>query len=339
MPSRQVKVSVAPRREPPGLELEESFSFGSFDEDDKDNALTKNKQNSFRLNIRKVIKNAESVGKSVGFDRIRSLPMTKKEKLRNTTKLDMNSQVTKVITTNNDGKLDRRAVLKEGDALYSNSWRAKNNSVFSIQSSPEVVEGGATNASDLHSKSSRDDENESGPGYINSFVTALGFGSSKESSRENNNRSFPSLELKTSIVSAQTQSVEVRLSEKEVKKLYETSVKAAKDGEWIVVVNNIMYSRNIVGIQPLDYDKKNLFHIVASQKSVPEGVFDLMMEADPQAHRKVDEHGCVPLHYAASVGRNGEMVKYLLKKWPFGASARNVDGDLPLHVAVWCGAG
>ncbi len=337
MPGR-IKVSVAPSREPPGLEMEESFEYGSFDENEKDGALAKQKTGSFRLNIRKVInKGAQNVSK-VKFDRIRSVPLTKREKMDGPTNVDLNAQITRVIATNHDGKVtDRRAVMRKGDGLYSNSWRAKNSSAPSIRMGTDTIEENDDTVDDLEipeNPSSRDDESESGPGYINSFVSALGFGSSRDGHKPR-----PNLELKTSVLSTQTESVEVRLSESEVRKLYDSSVKAINDDEWYVVLNNIIYCKTVVGLQPEDCDKKNLFHLIASKKIVPHKVFNVMTEADPEAHKQMDSYGCVPLHYAASVGRNVNTVKYLLRKWPFGASARNVDGDLPLHVAVWCGGG
>jgi hypothetical protein len=333
MPGRTAKIHVS-TRELPSLEKEDSFSFGSFDEenDTKHDALKKNKGNSFRLNIRKVMKNAESLGNAVGLDRIRSVPLTKKE-LNNMESGNVPSEMTKVITTTNDGALDRRAAMSGKDPLYANSWRAINASAKSLNSQ-RSIKSRLSDPNALQSESSRDDENESGQGYINSFVSALGFGSSRDTSQR-----FNQLEMKASVLSSQTQSVEVRLSETEVKKLFDTCAKAIADEEWHVVVNSIIYCKHVVGLQTEDYERKNLFHLVASQHILPEKLLDLMMEADPLAHKQPDEHGCVPLHYAASIGRNEEIVKYLLKVWPFGASARSVDGDLPLHVAVWCGEG
>lgn len=342
MPLRTAKILSSP----PLLELEESFSYGSFDEDDeKDNALVHNKNNSFRLNIRK---NSTETARTDAFDRMRSMPLTRKEKLSTTTKLHADNKISKVTFSNNirqDPRMNRLGSLKENDAFYTDSWRAKNISGRSIQSSPGAVEGAAVDAidSDVERKSSRDDENASGPGYIDSFVAALGLGPGREDPRVQMPQPVQDFGRNSSIFSVQTvttEAVEVRLSEKELRKYFESSVEAAEAGNWYVVVNNInSYGKKLVGFQASKYDKKNLFHIVASQGNVPEKVLEYLMEADSEAHRQVDKHGCVPLHYAASVGRCEISVKFLLEKWPFGASSRNVDGDLPLHVAVWSGDG
>ena len=394
----RIKVYVKPSLD---LNLNASFSYGS-DEDNDDSedvqrttststtttikvkgasgggglprgrgrpALAQPQSNSFRLNIRKGVKDdkddssrKKELLENHAIDRrVRSMPLTrteidklplaKAEKLKRTAKVASAAQGQGHGNGDQGAPLrDRREIMKvnskDGSStLYANSWRSKNVSILAAISSSSDDEDG----DDIERTNSRDDESASGPGYIGAFLSGLMLGSVKEDEREipklvSTSKGSSKFTRDASMYSIHavnsTGTVEVRLSEKELRKKFMASVEAIEAGEWQVFLKNLASMERLLEYQsPNKHDKKNLFHIVASQTKVPSKVLDAMLEECPGALKQVDAHGCVPLHYAASVGRNEMAVKAFLDAMPFGASARNVDGDLPLHVAVWNGLG
>lgn len=67
--------------------------------------------------------------------------------------------------------------------------------------------------------------------------------------------------------------------------------------------------------------------------SAPKSLFDEFIEASSSIVHKVDVDGNLPLHLACQSG-NFEMVSHLCACFPGGASVRNQDGLLPLHLAI-----
>jgi ankyrin repeat protein len=65
----------------------------------------------------------------------------------------------------------------------------------------------------------------------------------------------------------------------------------------------------------------------------PKSLFEEMVQTSNTIVHKVDGHGNLPLHLAAESG-NSLMVSCLCKSFPGGASVRNEEGLLPLHLAI-----
>jgi ankyrin repeat protein len=65
----------------------------------------------------------------------------------------------------------------------------------------------------------------------------------------------------------------------------------------------------------------------------PKTLFEEMIQTSNTIVHKVDNHGNLPLHLAAESG-NYEMVSCLCISFPGGASVRNEEGLLPLHLAI-----
>lgn len=65
----------------------------------------------------------------------------------------------------------------------------------------------------------------------------------------------------------------------------------------------------------------------------PKTLFDEMIEASNAIVHKVDSGGNLPLHLAAESG-NTDMISRLCISFPGGASVRNEEGLLPLHLAI-----
>ena len=345
---RSPQVAIAPA---PTLEIGTSFSFGSDDgeEGSDERPVMQSKSKSFRLVIKKENRSSDQQTGGESFDkRVRSMPLTVREKLRKG-----NASMDKKALLGGSGKTKKGDTgLREDmgmikDAFFSNSWRAKN-----VQKKNFLKNTDKTNNSipklTIDESTSRDDENESALDSGNVLTNMFGAlvstfdGSLREGNESQNSKkgygsdanASPSLRTQTTSAVAEKFS-----SEKEFRKLFVSTSEAVLAGKWHIVNKNIENVVGLLGFQCSKNEKKNLIHIIASQKEVPGEIMDVLIHYESGGIRQADMHGCIPLHYAASVGRDVNCLQSLVAAWPFGASARNVDGDLPLHVAVWAGQG
>jgi ankyrin repeat protein len=76
-----------------------------------------------------------------------------------------------------------------------------------------------------------------------------------------------------------------------------------------------------------------LLHVAVSSGIPPDDLVQELLRLHPGAVYKWDVWGNLPLHYAAS----GTLAAHLGDRFPSGASVRNQDGLLPLHLAVRAG--
>jgi len=60
----------------------------------------------------------------------------------------------------------------------------------------------------------------------------------------------------------------------------------------------------------------------------------LLLEAGPDAVRKPDSRGLLPLHYACERGGTHDVIQFLIEQWPLSLSTKTKDGNLPLHFAL-----
>jgi len=340
------QVSIAPV---PDIDLGTSFSFGSDDGEEaeiqsNERPSMHSKSNSFRLVIKKDSKIEEMVtdsSKPTPFDRrSRSTPLTQREK-QTTSKL--NSKVQTPIqmdkkTTKRVEKDRKEDLGMIKDAFFSNSWRAKNVEKKDFLSSKTPTSSPVGIGIDMmiaEESNSRDDESEQ-ESVLSSVFGSL-FKAVDPTMRDGapQKKSVPfKLQMLTSSAAE-----ECTLSKKELRQLFITTSEATVEGKWHIVMKNLLENKSILGFQCSKHEMKNIIHVLASQKEIPDEVVEVMICHGAAGICQADLHGCVPLHYAASVGRDVNCVKALVTAWPFGASSRNIDGDLPLHVAVWAGQG
>ena len=304
------------RAPPPDLLVMDSFSFGSDDgQDDVEQrgVMPQEKSNSFRLQIKK------DIPKPKGFStdsRIRSLPAQNR------------------MFQDGGGKTKRKLRMKTGDrdgmdnslikeAFFSNSWRANNVRKENLDGSEQM------DLAPADSNNSRDDEEEKG-GDVLDIMDDL--------ANDLDNMRFPRLSTVPSVADGRKEIS----NEKQLKKIFSATAKAIASEQWYVLVQSIFENKGILTVQSEKHDNKNLIHLMASKNVVPKEVLKVVaktVRGNTTCLSQTDVHGCIPLHYAASIGRDKNCVNQLLNLWPFGASQRNNDGDLPLHVATWAGQG
>lgn len=334
---RSRKVANAPE---PFADLEESlstsFSFGSDSEDEiitfeNDRPTMNTKGNSFRLRIKKEEKEAQANAKH----------MKSEGK-----KIKVNAK--RMGTKSNKSDRDHNGHMKIKETFLSNSWRAKISpkdfeSTRSMHSSPEMIGLSETN--------SRDDESQGRAGgdtvgdgnnhyeilSISDIMKSLGIVNFKE--KITGSKAPTSSSEKAPYVVQK-----VKVSERELKKIFIETVQAIENGKWQVLIKNIHQYFDLASFQSSSHEKMNLFHILASKDYVPDEVVEVMVKSkigtNLDALKQVDQHGCIPLHYAANyVGQSIPFLRFLLESYPTGASMRNKDGDLPLHIAAWAGKG
>jgi len=121
--------------------------------------------------------------------------------------------------------------------------------------------------------------------------------------------------------------------------LLQSSIVAARTQKWDNVIRLVSLHPEILRARCHEERNQTLLHIIAGGDIVAKKVAIKIVNAFPEAVSFTDDDGCLPLHHAASVEKQKEMVKVLLESWPEGASIPNIDGDLPLHVSSWGGVG
>jgi hypothetical protein len=230
--------------------------------------------------------------------------------------------------------------VKIKETFLSNTWRARI-APKDFDSIPGTGTSKETN--------SRDDENHGRynstiPDRGNSLYEMLSISEIIKSLGMTSNQET-TIESKTStLIKVSPAREKLKVSGKEMRKIYVETVEAIEKGQWSVFIKNINEYEDLVTFQPSNHDKMNLLHILASNDDIPDEIVEFMMKNDignkVSALKQVDEHGCTPLHYAASCkGQSAALLDFFLDSWPSGVSVRNSDGDLPLHIAVWAGKG
>ena len=117
-------------------------------------------------------------------------------------------------------------------------------------------------------------------------------------------------------------------------------INAMQNEKWNLLLQLISVNPQVLTETSFMHRKKNLMHLLAGERGdIPSTVLVAMINLNPEAVSQVDQDGCTPLHHFAFSGGRDVFVKVLLDSWEEGATVRNVDGDLPLHVAVWSGTG
>lgn len=334
---RSRRVANAPD---PIADLEESlstsFSFGSDSEDEivtleNDRPTMNTKSTSFRLRIRKEekelqtnAKHAKNEGKKIKVNAKRMGPKSNK------TDRGHNGQ------------------MQIKDTFLSNSWRAKISpknfeSTRSMHSSPGSIGLSETNSRDDESQGrARSDSVGNGNNHyeilsMTDIMKSLGIMNFAEKITGSKSKTLNSGKTVSTVE-------KIKVSGRELKKIFVETVQAIENGKWQVFIKNVDEYVDLASFQSSSHDKMNLFHILANKDYVPDEVVEVLTESKMgtfvDALKQVDDHGCIPLHYAANyVGQSIPFLRFLLEAWPAGASVRNNDGDLPLHIAAWAGKG
>jgi len=103
------------------------------------------------------------------------------------------------------------------------------------------------------------------------------------------------------------------------------------------VVTIIQQNPRLVGIQYNQPYGRTLLHVIANQRNpIPENVVLKIMSHNTSIVAMPDDNANTPLHYAAKNLNLANMHLFVifLKFHPIGASERNIDGDLPLHIVA-----
>ena len=310
-------VSSVSSEEVPSINLEASFSFSDDDEDisvDR-REINTNPNTSFRLKIRKGIPENKSLGQNesgafvdntYAFVRTNySFPETQKEK----TKSQMKNR-------------EKTPHFHRGSYYDKKSWRAKN-------------VPGDSKALNANNQSFKDERETS---YFESLLSMCNYFFSPQAVDDR--------EIKPSTSSfegvresfEEERKVEM-ISDKEYRSRFQSCMNAVKSQKWDIIINEIETVPSLISFQDSKFESKNLVHVIAgNNSSIPSDLLRLLI-IENDALQQVDKNGCIPLHYAVSIGRNEELVKTLLSQWEEGAIMQNKDGDSPLHVAVWNGMG
>jgi hypothetical protein len=310
--------------EVPSIDPEASFSFSDDDEEipmDR-REMNTNPNTSFRLKIRKGIPEKESLDQKRSnelidddFATIRtnnSFPVTQKEKNQGQMK-------------NSDNDAHGRQVSKfhRGGYYDQKSWRARNVS-------------GHSKALKSSNDANYYEPNE--PSYFESLLSMCNFFLSTPADDREIKPSTSSFEgVRES--SEEEQKIEIKLSEKELRHRYHSCMNVIKSRKWDIVINEIETVPSLITFQDSKHENKNLIHVISGiNSSIPSKLLSQLVK-DKDALQQVDKNGCIPLHYAVSIGRSEELVRALLAEWKEGSVIVNKDGDSPLHVAVWNGLG
>ena len=110
--------------------------------------------------------------------------------------------------------------------------------------------------------------------------------------------------------------------------------------KWSILLHIINTTPKILSYKSSSDRGQTLLHIASGKSSiVPEFVGVQMINLFPDTVSFVDSDGCLPLHHAASTNGQTALAILLVESWSEGLKIPNVDGDLPVHVAVWGGIG
>jgi hypothetical protein len=326
----------------PSIDLEASFSYGSDEEEDgRTSSLKQNQQHSsFRLNIRKGIKSNNSVDGTASRDdemngasiRDQPSPLSRREKLKRSTK---------VISNNKEAQLQLQLLnsasheSSNGKDYYSSSWRSKN---VNFKNVDFVDEDGMTSSQRSDGSNTASTEESSDPDKAAEYQELKTISSSMKETLDDD-RYFVRASTGLSVKNSTSTNEKKKISEKTIQKQFSGCVDIINTGEWHLLLRNIQVMPVLLSFQSPKHGKKTLFHIVASKKeNIPAKVLQSLIAGSIEGLQKPDSQGNLPLHYAASVSRSEVRVNAFLRAWKGAASARNIDGDLPLHVSVWTGS-
>lgn len=310
------------------IDPEASFSFSDDEEDmlfDRKGLSDVPNNTSFRLKIRKGdaqmvtlkkdgVKESILMENSVSISRINSFPVTQREKLNGRAR------------SRDTGKMDAKNELKfhRGNYYDSKSWRSQN------------VYGRATHIPGGNPKKEVPVTEQKEQSYFESILSLCSF---FLSAQEDDREIKPSTSSFEGVRQPTEDCMTEKIADKDFKTHFQKCVDAINSENYDLVLNLIETVPGLITFQSSRHQKKNLLHIIGSiDKSIP---LALITNATKFINglQQTDRHGCIPLHYAASVGRNLELVKWMICEWKDGTMVANTDGDLPLHVAVWSGMG
>ena len=129
-------------------------------------------------------------------------------------------------------------------------------------------------------------------------------------------------------------------SKEELSTIFENCLTAINALNWTLVLQSISAYPEILSLTSPAHNGRNILHIICGLVSpVPEIVVETIIDLHPEAASARDDDKCTPLHHAASSIEQINAVKLLIPHAPETVSMRNVDGDLPIHVAAWTGEG
>lgn len=127
-------------------------------------------------------------------------------------------------------------------------------------------------------------------------------------------------------------------SKDELLTLFENCITSINALNWPLFVQSISSYPDLLALSSSSHNGRNLLHIISGLSSpVPELVVETIINLYPAIVTERDDDKCTPLHHAASSAEQLSIVKLLISEAPESVSMRNVDGDLPIHVAAWAG--
>ena len=192
------------------------------------------------------------------------------------------------------------AALK-GDGYNSNSWRSKDKSIDAGQVTKK------------HTK-------------------ALKLLKERSSSRLQGD--VPMLSLEDSI----QPKAKIQMSKDELLTIFENCLSSVNALNWSLVLQSVSTYPDLLSQTSSSHNGRNLLHIISGLSSpVPEIVVETIIDLHPAIVTERDCDKCVPLHHAASSAKQLNIIKLLISHSPESASMKNIDGDLPIHVAAWAG--
>ena len=345
--------------QPPFLDIDASFSYGSYEQED----TTDNHMSPFTdLNakyITKVRLSAESNNKlfprntskiassssnySINADVNRSgrrfMSLSQREKIKRANKIMKQRKDPPVSPHLSLADLVTRSDA-DGKRLYSDSWRSRAKDANPDQARDDTV----------------DEEHKSSYfGFLECLLTAISSGggcidpdkntSADETKYNDFSISDDEMSLTSTVASDLVDDMinvdKVRQSHaSSIPVTLENCINAIEEEQWKLLLQLVSKNPKLLVKKSSHHRNKNLLHILSGQHSnIPTKVLVSMINLCPESVSQIDQDGCLPLHHMAFSGGKDKFVKILLDSWSEGATIRNVDGDLPIHVSVWAGKG